>query len=58
MPLDKKIDFRCTEDQKKIYKAIGGAKYMRFVLDSQTTQYDEIIFQKDGKLFKKKVAEK
>ena len=52
MPLDKKIDFRCTELQKKIYKAFGGAKFLRDILDN--LEYpDEIIYQKDGKLLKK-----
>ena len=56
MPLDKKIDFRCTEDQKKIYKAFGGAKFLRNILDN--LEYpDEIIYQEGTKLFKKKVSE-
>ena len=53
MKLDAKIDFRCTKEQKETYKAIGGAKYMRGVLDSQTIQEDEIIYQEGTKLFKK-----
>ena len=55
MPLDAKIDFRCTKQQKETYKSLGGAKYLRMVLTfDRLTKYDEIIFQKDGKLFKKK----
>ena len=51
--LDDKIDFRCTKKQKKAYKAMGGAKVLRAKLDEN----DEIILQKNGKLFKK-VSEK
>ena len=51
--LDAKWDMRCTERHREIIKYNGGAKFLRDILDN--LEYpDEIIFQKDGKLFKKK----
>ena len=56
--LDKKIDFRCTKQQKETYKAHGKAKGIRSYLDSLEKNPNVIIYQEGTKLFKKKVAEK